>query len=132
MRIGIKRGLQRQSQRSGENESAGFRRQHRIDARVRDNAPPAHRWQYWNASGAAKRGVMSRNRMPGLGKSGIERMYRFRSRAAFMGPSYQPPVLPQPLAAPPLGAGLAGAFWTGAVPGLEAEPAFSPGVLSTP
>ena len=32
----------------------------------------------WNAAGAAKSGVISRNRIPGLGKSGISRMYAAR------------------------------------------------------
>src|SRR3954453_16158555 len=35
----------------------------------------------WNAAGSASKGVMSLNRMPGLGKSGMSRMYAFRSIA---------------------------------------------------
>src|SRR4051794_30745163 len=33
----------------------------------------------WKARGSARRGVMSLKRIPGLGKSGMSRMYAFRS-----------------------------------------------------
>ena len=66
--------VQLQRQRRGKDEPARLGRGDDVDLRIRDSARPSARWPRERPRGLPNSGVMSRNRMPGLGKSGMARM----------------------------------------------------------